>query len=290
MREVSLLVAGATGAIGRCVVYEALRREEFTRIVALTRSSTLTDPADLFGLPVGNEDGNADTDSSTHLTGEQLARLQPVTFDWEAFCSFWEKRRVTGEKCSTEDESFYRNLFSGHTYVAMCLGTTRRDAGSAGAFKRCDFDYVVSFAEAVRVFSASSLNTYAQISAQVASKTSWLLYPRTKGRADAAVAALELPRLCIYRPGLLARGSKTRSMEKIASWFIAALPVELCGRAIIRDFIHCANASGGDETREGAGCAGKLEGSRCPAKIILFGNEAIKREAAALAKCTTEPL
>lgn len=49
---------------------------------------------------------------------------------------------------------------------------------------------------------------------------SMLLYLRTKGEVEAAVKALNLPNLTIYRPGLLLnRRNDERIGEKIAQWF-----------------------------------------------------------------------
>uniref|UniRef100_A0A0A9X9L5 Oxidoreductase HTATIP2 n=1 Tax=Lygus hesperus TaxID=30085 RepID=A0A0A9X9L5_LYGHE len=53
-----------------------------------------------------------------------------------------------------ETINHYRDLFSHHTYAAMCMGTTRSDAGSARQFIRCDYDYALAFVEAVMTFSA----------------------------------------------------------------------------------------------------------------------------------------
>ncbi|EKF28068.1 hypothetical protein MOQ_008195 [Trypanosoma cruzi marinkellei] len=258
----SLIVAGATGAIGRCVVREALKREEFTRVVALTRSSVLSDPAALFGLTVVMDASEANVPNA--ITKEQLKRLLAVTFDWEKFLLFWQglKAQKAGQAANTStpvegndemEATHYKEIFGGHKYGAMCLGTTRRDAGSAVAFERCDYDYVVTFAEALREFSGSTLVNYAQMSAQFANEDSWLLYSKTKGRADAAVEKLQFPRLCIYRPGLLDRGTKTRFNEKIAKWFVSGLPVETCGKAIVSEFLR----SGNEALSLSRECAGK---------------------------------
>ncbi|ESS69517.1 hypothetical protein TCDM_01800 [Trypanosoma cruzi Dm28c] len=287
----SLIVAGATGAIGRCVVREALKREEFARVVALTRSSALSDPAALFGLTVVMDASEANVPDA--ITKEQLKRLLAVTFDWEKFLLFWQglkaqkASRAANKSASTEgndgiEATHYKEIFGGHKYGAMCLGTTRRDAGSALAFERCDYDYVVAFAEALREFSGSTLVTYAHMSAQFANEDSWLLYSKTKGRADAAVEKLGFPHLCIYRPGLLDRGAKTRFNEKIAKWFVGGLPVERCGKAIVSEFLR----SGNDAPSLSRECAGKRKkqavkgGTKTDAEVFIFANNNIKKEAA----------
>ncbi|ORC86629.1 uncharacterized protein TM35_000272190 [Trypanosoma theileri] len=311
----SLIVAGATGAIGRCVVREALRRAEFTQVVALTRSSvgktitpgtTLTgipsttrrasasDVEKLFGFKVSAEEG-ADL-----LTATQLERLRLLTFDWELFCNFWAARRdkLAGGVVPTSQyvggsyesaEVYYTEVFSGHKYAAMCLGTTRRDAGSAAAFERCDYEYVVNFAEALEVFSGNTLSTYAQVSSHGANEKSWFLYMKTKGKADAAVEALQFPRICIYRPGVLDRGDKSRFNEKMIHLFTRGIPVEVCGRAIVSDFVHCG--SKGSDSAPGTAswkCAGKevkpalSNKAKSDAQVFVFSNDSIKIEAAGL--------
>ncbi|RNF02303.1 hypothetical protein TraAM80_06489 [Trypanosoma rangeli] len=289
----SLIVAGSTGAIGRCVVREALKRDEFARVLALTRSSSLSDPAALFGLTVVSEASEASAPDT--ITKEQLTRLMPVSVDWEEFLRFWQRRKarqagatanISANVDSGEDPEavHYNELFSGHKYAAMCLGTTRRDAGSAAAFARCDYDYVVAFAEALREFSGQTLVTYAQVSAQFANKNSWLLYSKVKGRADAAVEALRFPRLSLYRPGLLDRGAKTRFNEKILNWFLRGIPVEICGRAIVNDFVHSSDAA----SLQSRQCAGKrssataLGESKDESEVYIFANDNIKKEAAYL--------
>ncbi|RNF14584.1 uncharacterized protein Tco025E_05772 [Trypanosoma conorhini] len=286
----SLIVAGATGAIGRCVVREALKHGEIARVVALTRSSSLSDPAALFGLTVAT--GASEASSPDTVTKEQLARLLPVTIDWEEFLRFWQNRKPrqaggTANASTRLDSSgdaeaaHYKELFGGHKYAAMCLGTTRRDAGSGAAFERCDYDYVVAFAEALREYSGPTLVTYAQVSAQFANKNSWLLYSKVKGRADAAVEALRFPRLSLYRPGLLDRGPKTRLNEKIAKWFFAGMPVETCGRAIVSDFLHSSD----EASLRSRQCAGKrssamaLDKKESDAEVFIFANDSIKKEA-----------
>lgn len=267
----SLIVAGGTGAVGRCVVLEALRRPEITRVVALTRSLSL-DPVTLFGASF----------NSDAITNEQRSRLRVLTFDWEYFYNFWQQQQQSTGGADESAEKYYREIFSGHKYAAMCLGTTRHDAGSAAAFVHCDYDYTVAFAWAVKTFSGSSLATYAQISARLANKNSWILYSKTKGRADAAVEKFQFPRLCIYRPGLLDRGEKTRFKEKIAKWFVKGLPVEICGKAVVVDFVRSATFDGMTSFRafenEKVSSASSAE-LKQEAKVIYFGNKDIKKMA-----------
>lgn len=81
-----------------------------------------------------------------------------------------------------------------------CLGTTRRDAGSAAAFRRVDFDYVVAFARLARRAGATR---FLLVSSLGASANSPLLYPRTKGESEAAISALGFRTVVILRPSFL---------------------------------------------------------------------------------------
>lgn len=81
-----------------------------------------------------------------------------------------------------------------------CLGTTRRDAGSAEAFRRVDFDYVLAFA---RLAKRAGAERFLLVSSVGASTGSPFLYPRTKGETEAAVAAVGITTVVILRPSFL---------------------------------------------------------------------------------------
>lgn len=81
-----------------------------------------------------------------------------------------------------------------------CLGTTRRTAGSAAAFRRVDLDYVVAFA---RLAQRAGARRFLLVSSVGASPRSPLLYTRTKGESEAAIEALGFPTVVILRPSFL---------------------------------------------------------------------------------------
>ncbi|QXC40015.1 NAD(P)H-binding protein [Aeromonas jandaei] len=85
--------------------------------------------------------------------------------------------------------------------IAFCaLGTTRKEAGSAEAFRRVDLDYVITFAELARRHGCQRLVV---VSSMGASARSPALYPRTKGEMEQALLAQSWPRLAIVRPAML---------------------------------------------------------------------------------------
>jgi uncharacterized protein YbjT (DUF2867 family) len=81
-----------------------------------------------------------------------------------------------------------------------CLGTIRRDAGSAVAFKRVALDYVIAFARRAR--RAGALR-FMLVSSLGASPSSPFLYPRTKGECEAAISAIGFTTVVIVRPSFL---------------------------------------------------------------------------------------
>src|SRR5262245_48138642 len=95
-----------------------------------------------------------------------------------------------------------------------CLGTTRRVAGSAAAFRRVDLDYVVAFARRAKRARAKR---FMLVSSLGASSRSPFLYPRTKGECEAAISALGFTTVVIVRPSfLLGARRQERSGEAIA--------------------------------------------------------------------------
>jgi uncharacterized protein YbjT (DUF2867 family) len=85
-----------------------------------------------------------------------------------------------------------------------CLGTTMRQAGSRAAFRAVDLDGVAAFAAAAR---ASGARFFGLVSAAGADPRARNFYLRTKGEAEAQVAALAFDSLAIMQPGLL-RGAR----------------------------------------------------------------------------------
>ncbi|MFQ2124624.1 NAD(P)H-binding protein [Aeromonas jandaei] len=85
--------------------------------------------------------------------------------------------------------------------IAFCaLGTTRKDAGSAEAFRRVDLDYVIAFAELARRHGCQRLIVVSSMGARASSPA---LYTRTKGEMEQALLAQSWPRLAIVRPAML---------------------------------------------------------------------------------------
>ena len=99
------------------------------------------------------------------------------------------------------DPAVFLPQLSGRVDIAFCcLGTTRKDAGSAEAFRRVDLDYVLAFAALARLHGCRRLLVVSSLGANPGSPA---LYPRTKGEMEQALLAQEWQRLVILRPAML---------------------------------------------------------------------------------------
>jgi uncharacterized protein YbjT (DUF2867 family) len=97
---------------------------------------------------------------------------------------------------------------------AICaLGTTRKQAGSAAAFRAIDYDLVLQVAGRCR---QAGVPRFALVSSLGADPRARFLYPRTKGKVEQAIKQLGFPALAILRPGFLeGHRQEQRAMEKM---------------------------------------------------------------------------
>ena len=127
--------------------------------------------------------------------------------------------------------------------VAVCaLGTTRAKAGSAAAFRAVDHDAVLAFARAAK---AAGVTHFILVSSVGANPKASLLYPRTKGEVEAALAGMGFTRLDILQPGLLiGPRAERRPVERFLQWAapvmdlalpraMGSLPAEAVAKAIL---------------------------------------------------------
>jgi uncharacterized protein YbjT (DUF2867 family) len=97
--------------------------------------------------------------------------------------------------------------------VISCLGSTMKKAGSKKAFRKVDFDYVVNLAKWAK---HSNTKQFHVVSASGANASSLFFYNRVKGDMEAAVSALGIAQVCIYKPGLLdSERAEKRSGERL---------------------------------------------------------------------------
>lgn len=147
----------------------------------------------------------------TGLVGGALLRLLSADARYDRVTSLVRRDVPLPPKVIAQKADFERldDLTLPHVDDAFCcLGTTRRDAGSAEAFRRVDFDYVTAFA---RLALRSGAKRFLLVSSVGASARSPFLYPRTKGESEAAIAALGFSTVVILRPSFL---TGTRERER----------------------------------------------------------------------------
>lgn len=108
------------------------------------------------------------------------------------------------------------------------LGTTIKVAGSEAAFRKVDFDYVVSVAKLARRCGARTFVLLTSVDADAKSSN---FYLRVKGEVEDAVAELGFESLAIMRPSFLMGDRKeSRPGEKIGIAVARALEFLLVGR------------------------------------------------------------
>lgn len=110
--------------------------------------------------------------------------------------------------------------------VAVCaLGTTRAKAGSDAAFRAVDHDAVLAFARAALL---AGVTHFILVSSVGANPKASLLYPRTKGEVEAALAAMGFTRLDILQPGLLiGPRAERRPVERFLQWAAPVMDLAL---------------------------------------------------------------
>lgn len=106
-------------------------------------------------------------------------------------------------------------------HVFCCLGTTLAQAGSRESFQHVDFGYVV---EAARLAAQAGAGHFLWVSSIGADAHARTFYPRVKGEAEDAIAALPLARWTALRPSLLlGERDAARPGERIAAAVLTPL-------------------------------------------------------------------
>lgn len=164
-----VLIAGATGLVGREALRACLLDPGVTEVRALVRRPVTLDAVL----------GPLATQTPTP-TPEQLQRFKPAQVDFQ---------RLERDPA----------LFAVDT-VVCALGTTIRQAGSQQAFRQVDFDAPLQIAQLAH---AQGARRFLLVSALGASATSRVFYSRVKGELEDAISAIGFEQLVIARPSLL---------------------------------------------------------------------------------------
>eukprot|EP00923_Selenidium_pygospionis_P012616 GHVN01021469.1.p1 GENE.GHVN01021469.1~~GHVN01021469.1.p1 ORF type:complete len:278 (+),score=56.79 GHVN01021469.1:61-894(+) len=261
------VVLGSTGAIGREVVASLVKDRQCEKVIAVSRQPILLNADKIKKFPSLSE-------------GDDLDKLDVVEIDWERYV-----------------ETSNQSLFQDTAYVACCLGTTRKDAGSAEAFRRVDLDYVVNAASKAK---AAKVPVFHLVSSRGASAASWFLYMKTKGEVEEKVREMNFSKCSIYRPGMLNRGDLSRSRESLLLYVAPSISATLVGRVLAHhakiDMIEAAGDKvdmgevGGEvgKTQGDGGGMGETQvtddvitdtsGGSKATKCVIYSNSEIKKE------------
>lgn len=165
----TVLIAGATGLVGREALKACLQDDGVAEVRALVRRP-LTLEAVLGSLMA----------EAPAITPAQRARCQMVQADFQ--------------RLDREPGPFQVDT------VFCALGTTIRQAGSQAAFRQVDFDAPLQIA---RLAHAQGAKRFLLVSALGASSASRVFYNRVKGELEDAISAIGFEQFVIARPSLL---------------------------------------------------------------------------------------
>ncbi|ORX52433.1 hypothetical protein DM01DRAFT_1306879 [Hesseltinella vesiculosa] len=102
------------------------------------------------------------------------------------------------------DES--RGAFKDVDDVYCCLGTTRKDAGSAEAFRKIDQEYVIESAKMIAQENPATEGVKSKVhflycSSVGANANSYFLYPQSKGQTEERLQQIGFSKVSIFQPG-----------------------------------------------------------------------------------------
>ena len=172
----TVLIAGATGLVGREAVPACLQDVGVPEVCALVRRPLNLDA--VLG-PLFTQ--------APAITPAQRARFQAIQADFQ---------RLDREPAAFQVDT-----------VFCALGTTIRQAGSQQVFRQVDFDAPLQIA---RLAHAQGAKRFLLVSALGASSSSRVFYNRIKGELEDAVSAIGFEQFVIARPSLL-DGERTES-------------------------------------------------------------------------------
>ncbi|MDZ4714789.1 MAG: NAD(P)H-binding protein [Cytophagales bacterium] len=105
--------------------------------------------------------------------------------------------------------------------VYCCLGTTIRQAGTKGAFRKVDFDYPITLA---RIAQRQGASQYLIVTALGSDPRSSIFYNRVKGEVEETLRALGFDSLHIFQPSmLLGPRTEQRAGESAGKWIMTRL-------------------------------------------------------------------
>ncbi|KAL7750843.1 hypothetical protein RI367_003800 [Sorochytrium milnesiophthora] len=117
-----------------------------------------------------------------------------------------------------------KSAFKDHNVAFCSFGTTRKDAGSAEAFKKIDHDYVLNAAKLIHQESGNPEQMhFLYVSSGGANASSPFLYMQSKGQTENDLGAVGFGRLSIFRPGFLEVEEPRKGGNRIAEGILTAI-------------------------------------------------------------------
>lgn len=202
------VVFGGTGAVGRVMTHQLVYSPHTEHVLAVVRRK-IDDTEGMWGIDKNND------------------KLNQLVVDYEQ---------------SLPDPSTSLQGIQYHAAFSS-LGTTRKTAGSAEAFRKIDHGYVIKSAEWSK---QANIQQFLYCSAQGANKDGFLLYPMVKGQIEHDLhqrPESTLPIVTVGQPGFLAgQRIEHRMLESVAlSICKVILPsVVIDVRAVANAFIQQA--------------------------------------------------
>lgn len=186
---------------------------------------------------------------ATGLVGGEVLRLLLESGDYAKVVAFVRRpTQISHPKLEQAIVDFDDLAPHAHHFqnadVYCCLGTTIKIAKTREAFQNVDYHYPLRLAELAKQNGALQ---YLIITALGSDAKSSVFYNRVKGEIEAALHALDLPALRIFRPSLLLGDRKEfRLGEKMASYLSFAIvgPLKkyrpIHARTVARAMLHVA--------------------------------------------------
>eukprot|EP01133_Synstelium_polycarpum_P001466 gene1466-1703_t len=115
-----------------------------------------------------------------------------------------------------------KEVFANHDVAFCTLGTTRKQAGSAEAFRHIEYDFSTTFSRLAKEANVQSMHL---LTSAFSNANSWFLYMKTKGEIEEEMKRQQFKSLSIYRPGALDRGIGDRPWENVLHRIIPSIPV-----------------------------------------------------------------
>ncbi|KAF8141424.1 hypothetical protein EV363DRAFT_1149902 [Boletus edulis] len=108
--------------------------------------------------------------------------------------------------------------------VFVTLGTTRANAGSVAQFEKIDREYVVRACKAAKTDDPTHEQRVVYLSSTGADPTSLILYSKSKGLTELALARLGYADTLVFRPGFLrgAERPESRIAESVLGFVTSA--------------------------------------------------------------------